>query len=78
MEGKIVKSLIQTSMKNILPFPYGYKLVSVDDKFSKPFKTYLDKDAVYFINSMIKESKYCIDIRKRHFIKELVMTKEGN
>ena len=39
---------------------YGYKLVSADDKFSKPFKTtYLGKDAVYnFINSMMKESKY--------------------
>ena len=26
---------------------YGYKLVCVDDKFSKPFKTYLGKDAIY-------------------------------
>ena len=26
---------------------YGYKLVCVDDKFSKPFKTYLGEDAVY-------------------------------
>ena len=38
---------------------YGYKLVCFDDKFSKSFKTYLDKDTVYnFINSMIEESKY--------------------
>ena len=29
---------------------FGYKLVFVDDKFSKPFKTYLGKDAD---NSMI-------------------------
>ena len=36
----------------------SYKLVSVDDKFSKPVKFYLAKDAVYsFINSMIDESK---------------------
>ena len=35
---------------------YGYKLVCVDDKFSKPFKTYLGKDVVYnFINNMIKK-----------------------
>ena len=34
---------------------YGYKLVCVDDKFSKPFKSYLCEDAVYnFISSMIK------------------------
>ena len=33
---------------------YGYKLVYVDDIFSKPFKSYLGEDVVYnFINSMI-------------------------
>ena len=38
---------------------YGYKLVCVDDRFSKPFKPYLDKDAIYnFISRVIKESKY--------------------
>ena len=32
----------------------------VNDKFSKPFKSYLDKDAVYnFISTMIEETKYC-------------------
>ena len=36
---------------------YGYKFVRVDDKSSKPFKSYLGKDAVYnFISSMIEES----------------------
>ena len=33
---------------------YAYKLVYVDDTFSKPFKSYLGQDAVYnFINSMV-------------------------
>ena len=27
---------------------------------------------------MIKESKYCSDVMKKHFNKELVMTKEDN
>ena len=58
---------------------YGYKLVCVDDKLSKPFKTYLDEDAVYnFINSMIKESKYCSDMIQKHFTEELVKTKQDN
>ena len=58
---------------------YEYKLVRVDDKFSKPFKTYLGNDTVYnFINSMIEESKYCNKVMKKHFNKELVMTKEDN
>ena len=58
---------------------YGYQLVCVDDKFTKPFKLYLGKNSVEnFINSMIKESKYCSDVMKKHFNKELVMTKEDN
>ena len=47
---------------------YGYKLVCVDDKLSKPFKPYLREDAVYnFINSMIKESKCCSELMKKTF-----------
>ena len=49
---------------------YGYKLVYVDDKFSKPFKSYLGKDAVYnFIDSMIDRSICCSDVMKKHFSK---------
>ena len=58
---------------------YGYKLVFVDDKFSKPFNTYLGKDAGYnFINNMIEESKCCSDVTKKDFNKELVTTKEDS
>ena len=40
--------------QNYVACSYGYKLVFVDDTFSKPFKSYLGEDAVYnFINSMI-------------------------
>ena len=38
---------------------YSYKLVCVDDTYSKPSKSYLGQDTAYnFINSMIEESKY--------------------
>ena len=54
---------------------YEYKLICVDDKFTKPFKTYLDEDAVYnFINSMIEESKYCTGVIKNFLNEELVIT----
>ena len=54
---------------------YAYKLVCVDDKFSKLFKKYVGKDAVNnFVNNMIEESKYCSDVIK----KELWITKEDN
>ena len=42
---------------------------------------HLGKDAAYnFINSIIEESKYCIDVMKKHFNKEFgpIMTKEDN
>ena len=36
---------------------YGYKLVCVDDQFSKPFKSYLGQDAIdKFITSITEES----------------------
>ena len=58
---------------------YDYELVCVDDKFSKPFKSYLGENSVYnFIRGMIKESKYCSDVMKKHFNKELVMIKKDN
>ena len=42
---------------------YSYKLVCVDDKFSKSFKSYLDKDVIFnFINSKTEKRKYCSDI----------------
>ena len=44
------------------------KLVCVNDKFSKPSKSYLGKYVVYnFISSMIEETKYCSDLIKKHF-----------
>ena len=51
---------------------YGYKLVCVDDKFWKPFKSYFGEDAVYSLsNSSIGESKYCTDMTKKHFNRKL-------
>ena len=49
----------------------------VDGKFSKPFKTYLGKDAVYsFINNIIMESNSCSEVMKKHFKEGLMLTKE--
>ena len=51
-----------------IAWSYGYKLVCADDKFSKPFKTYLGKDPVCnFINNMIEEIKYFSEVIKEHF-----------
>ena len=56
---------------------YGYNLVCVDGKFSKPFKSYIGEDSLYnFISCMIEESKYCSNVMEKHFNKKLVMTKK--
>ena len=48
------KSYIKKYQK-LIACSYGYKLLCVDDKFRKLFKTYLGKDVVYnFTNNMIK------------------------
>ena len=65
------KNLIRTSMKNVV-YSYDYKLLYVDDKFSKRLKSYLGKNAVYnFINSMIKESNYRCKVMKNILKKSL-------
>ena len=65
--------------QNHIACSYSYKLVCVEDKFSKPFKSYLGEDAVCsFISCMIEERKDCSDVMKKDFNMELVMTKEDN
>ena len=75
MEGKIQMSLILTNIKKHVACSYGYKLLCADDKFSKPFKSYLGEYAVYdVIDTMIEEIKYCSEEIKKHFNKKLAMT----
>ena len=63
----------------LVAYSYGYELVFVDDKFCRPFNSYLDEDAVYnFISVMIEQSKYCSDMMKKHFNKKLLVTKKGD
>ena len=75
--GKQNPDVSYTSKYQHVACSYGFKLVCFDDEFSKPFNSYLGEDFAYnFINSMIKESKYCNDMMRKRFNKGLVMTKE--
>ena len=78
-EKQIPKESYTNKYQKDIACSYGYKLVCADDKFSKSFKTYWGKDEVYkFINNVVEESKCCSEVMKKHFNKELVMTKEDN
>ena len=60
-------------------FSYNFKSACADDKFCKPFKSYLGENAIYnFISGLSEVSKYCKDVMKKHFNNKLAMTKEDN
>ena len=62
-----------------IPCSFAYKLVFVNDKYSKDVVLYRGKNAVYkFIQSIFKEYSYCMSIMKEHFNKNLVMSAEEN
>ena len=58
---------------------YEYKLLYVEDKFRKSFKSYLGKDRIHsFIKSMMDKSRYFNEKmkKKNNNNEELEMTKE--
>ena len=57
---------------------YVYKLVCViGDKFSKPVKLYRGENAAYkFIEDMLSEEAYCVEIITKHFNKPMIMTEQ--
>ena len=60
-----------------VPCSYAYKVVCIDDRFSKPIVVYRGvNDAYEFIKSVLKEHKYCKKIMKDKFNKNLIMTEE--
>ena len=60
-----------------IPRSFFYKLVCVNDKFSKDLVLYRGKNAVFkFIQCIFKEYDYCRKVMKKHFDEILIMTAE--
>ena len=54
-----------------------FKVVSVDDRFSKPIVVYRGENAAFkFIEAILKEYEYCKKVVKKYFKKNLIMTEE--
>ena len=63
--------------KDHIPCSFSYKLVCVDDKFSKLTVHYRGEDASFkFIKTILKVYKYCKKVMKKHFNKNLIMTEK--
>ena len=60
-----------------VPCSFAYKIVCVNNKFSKKVVLYRGKYAVYkFIKTILKEYNYCRQVIKNHFNKNLVIPAE--
>ena len=60
-----------------IPCSFAYKLVSVDDKFSKPIVFYRGETVAFkFTEAILKEYEYCKKLMKKHFNKNLIMTEQ--
>ena len=55
-----MRVLIQKKYQNHIPWSFTYKLVCVDDEFSKPIVVFRGENAAYeFIEAILKEFEYC-------------------
>ena len=53
-----------------VPCSYAYKVVCIDDRFSKPIVVYRGENAAYeFIKAILKEYKYWRKVINKHFNK---------
>ena len=60
-----------------IPCSFAYKVVCIDNRFSKKVVLYRGKNAVYrFIEAILNENDYCKKIIKKHFNEGLIMSVE--
>ena len=60
-----------------IPCSFAYKLVCVDDKFTKSIVVFRGENASYkFIEAILKEYEYCKKLMKKRFNKNLIMSEE--
>ena len=60
-----------------IPCGFGNKVVCIDYRFSKDVVVYRAKTCINkFITKILEEYKYCTNVMKKHFNKNLIMTVE--
>ena len=62
-----------------IPCSFAYKVVCIDDRFTKPIVVYRGENAAYeFIKAIFKEYKYCRKVINKRFNKNLIMSEKKN
>ena len=59
-----------------IPCSFAYKLVCVDDKFSKPIVVLKENVAFKFIKAIFKEYEYCKKVIEKHVNKNLIINEK--
>ena len=60
-----------------IPCTFAYKVVGVDDTFTKQIVVYRGENAAYeFIKAILKEYKYCENVMNKHFNKNVIMSEK--
>ena len=74
---EVYKGTCTKKYKDHVPCSFAYKVVCIDNKFSRPIVVYRGENSAYeFINAIFKKYKYCKQIMKKHFNKNLIMSEE--
>ena len=72
-----MKVLKQKKYQDHVTCSFAYKVVSVDDRFTKPIVADRGENVSYeFIKAILKEYKYCRKVINKHFNKNLIMSEE--
>ena len=72
-----MKVLTQKKYQDHILCSFAYKVVCVDDRFTKPIVAYRGENAAdEFYKAVLKEYKYCKKVINKHFNKHLIMSKK--
>ena len=71
------KVLTQKKYQDHIPCSFGYKLVCIDGKFTKPIVVFRGENAAQeFIKAILNEYHYRKKVMKKHFNKHQIMSEE--
>ena len=74
---KATKILTHKRYQDHIPCSFAYKVVCIDDRFTKPIVVYRGENAAYeFIKATLKEYKYSKKVKNKHFNKNLIKSEE--
>ena len=74
---KFTKGSTQKKYQDHVPCSFDYKVVCIDDRFSKPIVVFRGGNAAYeFVNGILDKYDYCKKVMKKHFNKNLILSKK--